>query len=229
MTSLYDSVTGNAIGLLSQIYRYTCRKQFVGLENFHQALDSGRPVILASWHGKAYMIMSSIISLVDPSSFHVLMPNDWRGGSLAVAARSLGAIPLPMNLYDDPTLGMGREMVKLVRHIMAGGNTFIAPDGPDGPAFVPKPGISYIARKTNALIVPIGAYCRHAYLLNRWDHYALPYPFSRISVHVCKPYGVASDEDDLSAMDDKLTDILHRVTAQATANYYAARPSWRKD
>jgi len=46
---------------------------------------------------------------------------------------------------------------------------------------------------------------------------------------VGKPYGVASDEDDLSAMDDLLTNNLHRVTAQAAANYYANQPSWRKD
>lgn len=228
MYSLYDRVTGNALALLSQVYRYTCRKHLVGMENLHQALESGRPLLLTSWHGKAYMVISALLSLMDTKSFHVLMPDDWRGGTLAVLTLKLGANPYPMNLYDDPTFGAGREMVKLVRHIMAGGNTFIAPDGPDGPAFVAKRGIIYLARKAKALIVPFGGYCRHAYHLNRWDYYTLPYPFSRISIHVGKPITVAPDQDD-AEMNDRLTDTLHRVTAQAAANYYADRPSWRRD
>ncbi len=233
MYSLYDRVTGNALYLLIQTIRHTCRKQWVGLERFHQAMDGGRPVILTSWHGRAFMAIASLISVVDvgkiASKFSILMPDDWRGGTLAVLASRVGATPFPMNLFGDPTLGMGRELVKVVRHIVKGGSTYIAPDGPDGPAYVAKPGITFIARKANALIVPIGAYCRHAYRLNRWDSYTIPYPFSRISVHIGEPFAIPRDRDDLNHMDQRLTDILHRVTAQAEANYYAHRASWRRD
>ena len=229
MYSLYDRVSGNALYLLTKTIQYTCRKQWVGLEHFHQAMDSGRPVILAGWHGRSYMVISSLIPYADASKFSVLMPDDWRGGSLAILARKLGAKPFPMNLFGDSTLGMGRRLVKMVRNIVAGGSTFIAPDGPDGPAYVVKPGISYIARKANAIIVPLGGYCRHVYGVNRWDNYALPYPFSRISIHVGEPFTIPPDHDDLSSMDEQITDILHRVTAQAEANYYVHRPSWRRD
>jgi lysophospholipid acyltransferase (LPLAT)-like uncharacterized protein len=220
MYSLYDRVTGNALALLNKIQRYTCRKQIVGMEHLQQALDSDRPVIASAWHGKASMIVAILLYYVDPSSFNAIMPNDWRGGSLAVATSKLGAKPLPLDLSGDSTLGMGRVMVRFVRRIKAGENTIIAPDGPDGPAYVPKPGIAYIARKANALIVPVGGYCRHAYHLNRWDHYTVPLPFSRVSIHIGEPFGVTADQTNAD-ITEHLTNILHRVTAQAAANYYA--------
>lgn len=233
MYSLYDRISGNAIYLLIQMMRYTCRKQFVGLEHVHQALDGDRPVIFTSWHGRAFMAMSCLTSVVDVSRvagrFSIFMPDDWRAGTIAVVASKIGATPFPMNLHGDSTLGMGREMVKVVRRIVEGGCTYIAPDGPDGPVYVPKPGVTYIARKANAIIVPVGAYCRHAYQLNRWDSYTIPYPFSRVSVHIGEPYSVPGDQKDLKHMNERLTDILHRVTAQAEANYYAHRSSWRRD
>jgi hypothetical protein len=166
------------------------------------------------------MIIAILLHYFDPSSFSVIMPDDWRGGTLSIATRKLGAKPLPLNLSGDTTLGMGRVMVRFVRRIMAGENTIIAPDGPDGPAYIPKPGIAYIARKANALIVPVGGYCRNAYRLNRWDHYVIPLPFSRVSIHVGEPFGVAADQDE-AEISEHLTNILHRVTAQAAANYYA--------
>lgn len=225
MYSLYDRVTGSALYLLTKVIQHTCRKHLVGMEHFHQAVDSGRPVILAGWHGRSYMVISCLLPYADASKFSVLMPDDWRGGTLAVLTAKLGAIPFPMNMSGDPSLGMGRELVKVVRCIVEGGSTFIAPDGPDGPAYVAKPGITYIARKANAIIVPFGGYCRHAIRLNRWDSYVIPYPFSRVSIHIGKPMSIERDQDDLKAMDERLTDMLHRVTAQAEANYYVHRPS----
>jgi lysophospholipid acyltransferase (LPLAT)-like uncharacterized protein len=229
MTSLYDRVTGNALFLYSRAIQNTCRIQVVGIEHLHQAFDSERPMIGTSWHGKAFMVISCLIPRFDPSTFSGVIPDDWRGGTLAVLAGKLGIRPFPMNLFDDPTFGMGRQMVKLVRRIVAGENTFLAPDGPDGPAYVAKKGVSYIARKANAIIVPVGGYCRHAFRVNRWDNYVMPYPFSRVSIHVGEPISISPDEDDLDGFNQRLTDILHRVTAQAHANFYSHRPSWRRD
>jgi lysophospholipid acyltransferase (LPLAT)-like uncharacterized protein len=221
MTSrLYDQVTGTALFLLSRIIRGTCRVQFTGTEHMQEALDSKRPVIATTWHGKAFMVISCLIKIVDPGDFSVIMPNDWRGGTLAVLTRRLGASPIQVNLFDDPTLSAGREVAKLVRWISAGGNTIIAPDGPDGPAYLPKPGVTYIARKAQAIIVPIGGYCRHAYRLNRWDQYELPFPFSKVSIHMGKPFTIPKGREDLGPMNEHLTNILHRVNAQAAVNYY---------
>ncbi|MFQ5420603.1 MAG: lysophospholipid acyltransferase family protein, partial [Anaerolineae bacterium] len=136
-----------------------------------------------------------------------------------IFASKLGTEPFPMNLKGDDSMGMARQFVKLVRKVKRGHDCYITPDGPDGPAYVIKPGVAYIAQKAKAAILPVGAYARHGYRLNRWDRYVIPYPFSRISIEVGKPIEVPGDAD-LTAVTDHLTDILHRVHAQAAANYY---------
>ena len=82
------------------------------------------------------------------------------------------------------------------------------------------PCIAVPAKKANAVILPVGAYARHGYRLNRWDQYMVPYPFSRISVVFGAPMMVDEDVVDFTAVTHPLTDVLHRVTAQAAANYY---------
>lgn len=151
------------------------------------------------------------------------MPDDWRGASLMVFAQQLGAIPYPMKLDGDSTIGQGRELVKLVRHVVSGKHLFINPDGPDGPSHLIKPGITYIAKKSKAVILPIGAYTRHAYIVPRWDRYVVPYPFSRISLYIDTPFHVSPDVD-LNEANQKLTTALNRVTLQAAANYYEKKP-----
>jgi hypothetical protein len=82
-----------------------------------------------------------------------------------------------------------------------------------------KPGLAYIAQKAGAIILPVGAYARHGYRLNRWDRYTIPYPFSRISVEVSAPIEVEKGAD-LTAVNQSLSHTLNQVTLQAAANYY---------
>jgi lysophospholipid acyltransferase (LPLAT)-like uncharacterized protein len=156
----------------------------------------------------------------DLSSIVLIVPDDWRGAALSIFANKLRATPFPMNLKGEAGMATARRLVKLVRRIEKGENCYITPDGPDGPAYAIKPGVIFIARKANAIMLPFGAYARHGYRLNRWDQYVVPYPFSRISINVGPPITGLDEGDELELISERLTDALHRVTAQAAANYY---------
>jgi lysophospholipid acyltransferase (LPLAT)-like uncharacterized protein len=123
-------------------------------------------------------------------------------------------------------MAAARQLAQLVRLVKEGKNCYITPDGPDGPAYVVKPGVAYIARKTGAAVLPVGAYTRYGYHLNRWDQYMVPRPFSRISLVVGAPVEAppADSRNNLAVITGPLTVALHRVTAQAAANYYERRP-----
>jgi lysophospholipid acyltransferase (LPLAT)-like uncharacterized protein len=217
--SLKDRLSGTGLYWLSQIILKTCKFQITHLERLQNALESERPVIFTGWHGITMMAVP-LIQRHHPkiSDFVVLMPDDWRGVTLRIWADKIGAIPHPMNLTGDSTMGMARQVVRLTRRVMGGKNLFINPDGPDGPAHLIKPGITFIARKAGAIIVPIGAYCRWAYIVPRWDRYAIPYPFSRIAYHVGEP--IDSLPEDTATATCLVTDSINRVTLQAAADYY---------
>jgi lysophospholipid acyltransferase (LPLAT)-like uncharacterized protein len=216
---IMDRLNGSGLHLLSQLVLRTCRFQIQNLDLLHQVIADDRPVIYTGWHGITMMAVPLIQKFHgNLEDFVVLMPDDWRGVSLRIWAQKMGATPHPMNLTGDSTLGMARQVLLLTRRVVGGKNLYINPDGPDGPSHVIKPGITYIARKAKAAILPIGAYARHAYDVPRWDRYTIPYPFSRISYHIGKPIELLPAEDEAAAK--LVTDTLNAVTLQAAADYY---------
>ncbi|MCB8966253.1 MAG: hypothetical protein H6660_05100 [Ardenticatenaceae bacterium] len=219
MTKLRYQLNGTALYSLAQIVRRHGRFQVNGIENLQRAQASGRPLILSAWHGMTMMLVGLLADQFDTSKIVLLMPDDWRGESLKVFAKKMGARPFPMNLEATATMATARRLTELVREVKAGNHCYITPDGPDGPAYNIKPGVAFIAQKANGLILPLGAYARHGYRLNRWDRYVLPFPFSRVSIQAGAPLEVPK-KVELTAVTDRLTDILHRVTTQAAANYY---------
>jgi lysophospholipid acyltransferase (LPLAT)-like uncharacterized protein len=209
MSSLRDRVNGNVLYLMSQIVRRTGRYHVSGQHHLEGIWEAGKPCVAVAWHGMTMMLVGFFAAHYDLSSFLLLMPDDWRGQALTVFVNRLGAQPFPMNLEGDASMATARSLARLVRGVRQGKNCYITPDGPDGPAYVIKPGVA--------------AYARHGYRLNRWDTYTVPYPFARVSVEIGAPITIQDDADDLSPVLQTLTNRLHQVTAQATANYYEQR------
>jgi len=220
MSRLTDMLWGNGLYGISQIAHKTCRFQVSGMEHFRAAHATGRPVLYTTWHGMTMMLVGFYTDNDDVSRMVLLMPDDWRGASLEIFARKFGANPFIMNLKGDESMGTARRLTELVRKVKEGFNLYITPDGPDGPGYFAKPGVAYIAKKANALILPMAAYNRHGYVVNRWDRYVVPFPFSRIAIHIGEPISVPKETKDLDAVSDKLTGVLNAVTLQAAADYY---------
>jgi hypothetical protein len=219
MTSFRDKLNGNSLYWLSQITRKSGRYQVSGLDYLEAAKASGKPLVFATWHGMTMMLVGFFANQYDLRKLVLLMPDDWRGEALQVFANRLETEPFPMDLKGEANMATARRLATLVRRVKSGKDAYITPDGPDGPAYVIKPGVAFIAQKAKALILPLGAYVRNGYRVNRWDQYTIPYPFSRISVAIGEPM-VVEKGTALTAVTHTLTDQLHRITAQAAANYY---------
>ena len=219
MSSWQDKVSGTALYGVARLTSRRSRFQVSGLEHLQAALESQRPIIFAAWHGMTMMLVGFFANQHDLARLVLILPDDWRGGTLRVFAEKLGVTPFPMNLQGDTSMATARQLAKLVRQVKAGRDAYITPDGPEGPSYAIKPGLAYIAQKANALILPLGAYARHGYRLPRWDRYVIPYPFSKIAIQIDPPI-VVEKADALTAVSHNLTQKLHQVTLQAAANYY---------
>jgi lysophospholipid acyltransferase (LPLAT)-like uncharacterized protein len=220
MAKIIDNINGTAFALLANILYRTSRFQIIGMENLQSALDREKPIMIASWHGMTMMLVTFIRKYLEFRSFMVIMPDDWRGKTLEVFTHRMHGEAFPMNLRGDSTLSMGRKLIELIRKIKGGKNLMLHPDGPAGPAYVAKPGLTFMAQKADAAIIPVGAYCRHAYRVPRWDLYTLPYPFSKITLHIGKPIIIPKNAKDLEARNLELAETLNRVAIQASADYY---------
>jgi lysophospholipid acyltransferase (LPLAT)-like uncharacterized protein len=213
-------ISGLILYLFSVLVYRTCRFSIIGYEKLDPNEIHGKPIILTSWHGMTMMVAGFIRNEFDIASFTVITPDDSRGDVLGEFAKHLGVKTIAMNLEGDSTMSIGRRLVELIRKISAGKYFLIHPDGPDGPAYKVKPGLSFIAKKTGTKILPIGCYCRNAYHVHRWDRYTLPLPFSRIHIQLGSLLSVPADLEDLDEYNRNLEDILNKLTFQAAANYY---------
>ena len=217
---IINVVKGNALYIYSTIVSKTCRFRISGEERIFQVLESGNPIIGTSWHGMTQMVLGSMRRYFDLSTLVTIYPDDYRGEILAIFSGKLGVRSRLVNLTGDSTMGMARKLVQIIKSISSGDNFLLHPDGPEGPAYVVKPGLTFIAKKTGATILPLGCYCRYAYHVSRWDQYTFPLPFSRIQIHVGEPFKIPDSVSDLSPLNQDLGDILNRVAAQAAADYY---------
>ncbi len=219
MSSFGDRLGGNALYQVARLTSATGRFQISGQTYLETAVSSQKPLIFAAWHGMTMMLVGLFRTRLDLSRIVLILPDDWRGAALVIFAEKLGAQPFPMNLEGEASMATARKLAQLVKQVKAGSYCYITPDGPFGPAYEMKPGLTYIAQKAKAVILPIGAYARHSYQINRWDRYTIPYPYSRISVAVGAPIEVER-RADLTAVNQTLTHTLNQITLQAAANYY---------
>ncbi len=90
-------------------------------------------------------------------------------------------------------------------------------DGPRGPIYVAKPGPTLLARNTGQPIRCFYVAVRDAWVLNSWDRFLIPKPFSRVHVRwsapIEVPQGVSGEE--LAKYHTQMQDGLERVRAAA--------------
>lgn len=196
---LHEAVLGRGLASYASLIQRTVRVQVHGQTHLEQARSTGRPVILTAWHGMTMMTEVFLRSYDDPSRYVVIVPNDTRGATLSAWARNLGIGVFPISM-DDNSLGGARRLLELVRAIRGDKALYIAPDGPAGPSHEPKRGLAFIARRTGALLVPLGADAHPAFRIPRWDRYTVPLPYARIAIALREPFEIAPDADsDASA------------------------------
>ncbi|MBG7609805.1 MAG: hypothetical protein IZT55_02955 [Anaerolineae bacterium] len=220
MGKIIDTISGIALAGITNMAYKTCRIQIIGIENLQAVVNREKPIMIAAWHGMTMLLVPAIRKYLDVRSFIVIMPDDWRGRTLEVYTKWMRGEAFPMKLWGDSTLGMGRKLIELIRKIKNGKHLMLHPDGPDGPAYVAKPGLTFMAQKADGAILPVGAYCRYAYRVPRWDLYALPLPFSKITLRIGKPIIIPKGAKNLEERNHELSETLNRVTLQASADYF---------
>jgi len=105
----------------------------------------------------------------------------------------------------------------------AGGGGFTAAHGPLGPSYRAKPGAAFVAKRAGVALVPVGAALRNAIVLDSWDHFEIPRPFSGAALAIGEMITVpekASDEE-LAILSKRLETILNDLTTHAELEAFA--------
>jgi lysophospholipid acyltransferase (LPLAT)-like uncharacterized protein len=201
--------------LFSQVVRRTARYEVTNRDTLDELENTGRPIIFTSWHGTTMMIAGYLIGRLGrrTSNMLLIVPDDWRGETLGEWARLFGAQSFAVGM-EDTSLNGARHLLQMARRLRRGMVALINPDGPDGPPGVPKPGISFLAGRSGAAVLPLGLTTSTRYQLSRWDRYSVPYPFSRITMVVGEPLTIGRREPTESA-GGRIAAAINKAMAEA--------------
>ncbi|MBI4794262.1 MAG: lysophospholipid acyltransferase family protein [Deltaproteobacteria bacterium] len=192
---------------LAQAYLRTCIADLsIGTEVKNLAL-SGRPLIYTVWHCHLLYPLYYFRRYYPQLPPTVVMASPSRDGEfIGEVARGLGFTVC----FGSRRKGGVQALQQMADYFRRGYNCGLIADGSRGPARVAQKGPLYLARETQAPIIPLAVAGSRKITFNTWDRFELPLPFSRLVVMVGEPlYVQPTDRGRL--LEDRRLDLETRL------------------
>jgi len=174
-----------------------------GRENYIRAKESGKSIIISLWHSQ---LLSVFYDLKDIKVYALA------GTHKDAEIISQVALKWGWNMIRGSSKEDGAKAYKEILKILKSGQKilFITPDGPTGPAKVPKLGIIRAAKKTGTIIIPASTHSTRRWGFTNWDTFFLEKPFGKIYIKYGKPLLL---EDSISDTESsrKLVEAMEQV------------------
>jgi lysophospholipid acyltransferase (LPLAT)-like uncharacterized protein len=195
----------------------TLRVTFSWEEGSIGSLDNIHPGIFPFWHrcvlGAAWIFRHRKLAVLTSRSLD--------GEFIARVIHRMGYIPV----RGSSSRGGQRGLLEMRTFVMNGGGAAFTIDGPRGPRYVAKRGPVLLARTTGVPITAFYVAMENALVLNTWDSFMIPKPFSRAYIRVARKIFVPPDADDdrLAVAHVEMQEALERITAYADSQFSSRR------
>jgi lysophospholipid acyltransferase (LPLAT)-like uncharacterized protein len=177
----------------------TCQVKVQGLDQLVKAGYKQKCIIM-SWHNRLILLPEILTQYAPQFIYAALVSNSRDGELIAVITQSYKngkAIRVAHNAKYQ-------ALQDLVKHIKNHDDVvIITPDGPRGPRYQVKPGVTVAARAADASVVPMSWSASRSWQLRTWDQMIIPKPFSTISVVFGEPV-LLSKNNGINYEDDSL-------------------------
>jgi hypothetical protein len=182
--------------------------------------QKGQNVIYAFWHNRLMLVFFYYRSFLMDEKTCVLISKSHAGDYLSRVIRGLS-----LEIVRGSTKKNSKEWFRrLIQKANSGHNAWIAPDGSRGPRYKVKMGVIYLAQKTKCPIIPITFNVSKKKILDTWDKFILPSPFSRGVVILGEPIYVPQDANEkmrnIKVLD--LQNSLQEITTRADEYFTVA-------
>lgn len=179
-----------------------------GGERFGEVNRSGKPPILALWHGR---ILAATLYFRDRGVIAMTSEN-FDGEWVARIMRRFGYGAA----RGSTSRGGPRALVQLRRDMAAGHSAAFTVDGPRGPARVAQPGAVWLAGATGHAILPFHIEASKFWTVNSWDSHQVPKPGSDVAIAIGEPLFVPdTNEATVEAKRDELQRVLEALEVRA--------------
>lgn len=191
----------------------TLRIRFVDRDIPENLTAEGKNFIYAFWHGRQLLLLYG-----HRGSGYVVPSSESRDGEIqAGILRRFG-----YDVVRGSSRRKGeRALLGLVNALRKGTCIALAVDGPRGPIYEVKQGITYLAGKLEKPIIPVIMSAGRYWILEKiWDKYMLPKPFSRCVIMYGEPIGVNGiSEEELESKRKVLAEALNALMEKADRSF----------
>lgn len=170
--------------------------------------DSGRNIIFAVWHEHLWLPVYYL-----RNRDCAALASESRDGEYITGVLER----LNWEVVRGSTSRGGiRSLMKLIKKLRQGQEVAITTDGPTGPRRQVKPGIYYLAKKTDSVIVPLGVAFKTKKVFNSWDRFKLPAPFTKASLVFGEGITIAQENaEDIDYYQELIKDRINQTIQTA--------------
>ena len=203
MSRVSNNIKISIMSVLFRLLYGSCRWKVEGQENLDNILEKGQSAILAYWHGNMLIPYYKLAKY----KFHILA-GFHRDAELGVRIGE----KLGWQFFRGSSSKNGREVFQdIIDFLNIKGNVVVfTPDGPKGPAKVPKPGTVRASQKLGLPIIPIAGRSRKSWGFTNWDTFHVAKPFTRIMLKIGEPLHF-SDDEDFELCNKRFTNVLNEL------------------
>jgi hypothetical protein len=203
---------------LMSLWSRTLRVRFVNRETLPGQEAEGKNLIYAFWHGRQFLLFHT-----HRDSNIVIPASESRDGE--IQAGIIGRFGFGVVRGSSKRKG-AQAFMGLMKALRNGKSIALAVDGPRGPIYEVKQGITSLAGKLGKPIVPVVMSAKRSWVLEKtWDKYMLPKPFTECVIMYGEPIMVnGTSEDELENKRQELTAALKTIMARADASFGSPGP-----
>ncbi len=192
----------------------SARVEVVGESPAKNFWDQGKPVIVALWHGRLFLMPFLFPSYVRGGVGVSALISAHRDGRLITRSASYWGIT---SVSGSSTRGGAAALREMLHRGKKGETLFITPDGPRGPRMHLGEGTAAMARLSGLPLVPVAISSSRGKCARSWDRFLIPGLFSKIVIVWGTPAYLAfkADEGDQQAFRHKVEEQLRVVQNEA--------------
>ena len=198
--------------ILFLIWR-TCRVvQIIGSEHGERLIEQKKTMIPCYWHQQHLFCTWYMRQLIRRGVKIGFLISPSRDGEIpAKLARAWGGEVIRGSTTRTGAQAM-RDMYTLV--VKQGISPVSTSDGPQGPIHTFKIGDVLLSQFTQAPLLPLAYAAEKYWMLNSWDRFIVPKPFSRVVIAIGEPVSVAKGVvvEDLEPVRLQMENTLKELT-----------------
>lgn len=204
---------------LISLWSRTLRIRFVNREIPSELKAQGKNMIYAFWHGRQFLLFYT-----HRNSQIVIPASESRDGD--IQAGILDRFGFGVVRGSSKRKG-AQAYLGLMKALTKGKSIALAVDGPRGPIYEVKQGITSLAGKLGKPIVPVVMSAKRSWVLEKiWDKYVLPKPFTECVIMYGEPIMVnGTGNEELENKRNALTVALNTIMTRADASFGSPDPA----